>query len=435
MPTHTLTHLTGTTDHRASLQALIDGAASGDIVVIPANATPYTFTNPGGAGDPAYAITLKSNITLTINGDLVANTGGFTGTRDSFIGCDKLTGVTINGTGSISGAAMPQTGEHRHILSMRGASNITISGGGVLRFNSSGGDGLYLGPTEADLDEDRTTNIGISVTGLIMSGNRRNACSVLTARGLTFTECQFLNSTATSPRGGLVFEPEDDDRDELTNVLVESCVASGNASRDYMLQCDSMSYGHPDIDVTFRNCRSVRTSQSPWGFNIRHQLIGTSNSGCYPTGTVRLDNCSAEGLNSAGLQLEVRGNSALRVILNGFTVNDCARDSVTTYPIAIDTRQVDSVGPTVYSNPAASGLGTLFQDCVVIDPRFSRIPAKIIEGTTSATNRTGNIKCEVNRWPRVATDALLPNVRIGRFGKLPFSNSAKARRSASRRVR
>src|SRR6185295_15007770 len=112
-------------DAAAAIQTAINACNPGDTWVIPTAAGPWTVNRASGAGTSAYGFTLKSGtagnpITGTINGTVIAKAGDFLGTRDSMIGCDGKVYCTINGTGSVSMANAPQTGEFRHCIQIRG---------------------------------------------------------------------------------------------------------------------------------------------------------------------------------------------------------------------------------------------------------------------------------------------------------------------------
>lgn len=423
MATHTLTHLTGTNDHRTAMATLIAGASAGDTVVIPANATTYKFTTPADPedGTPYYAIDLKSGtagnpITYQIDGNIEAATSSFAGVRASFIGCVKKSYITITGSGSIDGTAIPNVGSEqlRHLLEVRGSNHITVNGASGLRFlNAKGGDCIHFGPTEPTIDDnDATTCSDILVQDTFFSGAKRNNISVVSMVDGTFRRCEITAAAGTSPQGGLVLEPEDDARNELTRILVDECLSYGNASRDFMVATHSMDTGGHDepLDVTFRNCRSKRgTLTTPRAFEVQDSVSSAV------TGTIKFINCRAEQLNGQALYFEVNLANSVQVIVTGGEAYQCARTS--------SNRPINFV-----LTGAASGAGIVFNDFSIVD-RLSRTYASITTDNT-ATNVRGNIRYRGPGMGNLITS--LPRISLGRAGRPRFSNKPKARRSGNR---
>lgn len=408
MPTHTLTHLTGTNDHRAAMATLISGASAGDTVVIPANATTYKFTTPADPGDgtPYYAIDLKSGtagnpITYQIDGNIEAATSSFAGVRASLLGCVKKSYITITGSGSIDGTAIPNVGSEqlRHLMEVRGSNNITVNGASGLRFlNAKGGDCIHFGPTEPTIDDSsRTTCSDILVQDAFFSGAKRNNISVVSMVDGTFRRCEFTGAAGTSPQGGLVFEPEDDDHDELTRILVDDCEGYGNASRDFMVATHSMDSGggHEPIDVTFQNCLSRRgTLTTPRGFEV-------SNTDATHTGTIKFINCRAENLNSSGFRIIHNIESELLI-----EVTRCALQR---------TGLSGSEAPIVLVlTGAADGEGITFTNVHCTDT-LNRAIVSATSAGGDATNVTGIVD---RMYPAVATSqavAVLPSLSVNQL--------------------
>lgn len=417
MATYTLTpHPGADVDNRVTFQALVDGASAGDTVIIPAHATPYTFTSPAdpGTGNPYYAIVLKSGtagnpITYTFNGNLIAAASSFAGVRASFIGCDKKSYITINGSGSIDGTNMPATGEFRHLLQMRGASNITISGSSGLQFlNAKGGDCIIIATTETDLDANHTPCSDVTITDLFTSGARRNNISLLACVDVTLRRVTWTDAAGTPTQAGINCEPEDSAGDQLTRVLIDSCIGYGNASRDFLISLDSMAgSGQQPIDVTLRNCLSRRgTRVTPWGLNLIHTLQPAT------TGTIKIEGFRAERLNLPAMRIQWRLDSAVKVNITGGHAFECAR-TTTEFPLDFVLTQ----SPT--------GQGVEFKDFAVIDHRDRKVSTVSSSGG-DATNVKGAIQLRGPNWPgNSQTQSLLSRLNVA----IPSSRKPKARRA------
>lgn len=427
MPTQEAVYPGAGVDAAGAIQTAISACAANDTALVDVEAAAWSCECADGGGDPEASFDLKSGtagnpITVTINGTVEAKAASFVGTRDSLIESLKKSHVVLNGSGTLSGANMPVVpGEQlRHILEMRGSTNITIEGSDGLDFSeANGGDCIHIGPTETLIDdENRTPCSNITINRVLFAGAKRNNISVVSAVDLTFYRCEFTDAAGQSPQGGLVFEPESDERDQLTRVLVDECIGYGNASRDFLVATHSMDTagGHTTpIDVTFRNCRSRRgTRVTPRAFEVQDSIASDV------TGTVTFDNCRAEELNNQALYFQVNLANSVRILVNGGESRYCARTTT--------NRAITMI---LTGAPNASAGGIHLQNFAIYD----RIDRDAVALTTeqSATNVTGNIRVQSPRWPaNRARIASLPNLKIGRFGRLQFSNSAKARRGAQR---
>ena len=423
MPTYTLTHLTGTNDHRAAMATLYDGASAGDTVVVPTNATDFTFASPADPGDGTayYSIVPKTGtagniLTTTINGDIIAAGSSYAGLRASIIGCDAKSYQAFGGSGSVSGSAMPDVGaeQGRHIMQLRACDHITLDGSGGLAFSAAaGGDCLLISGNE-DVDaQDNLASSDITVSDVTFSGAKRNNVSITGASDVTFNRCTWSDAAGTPPQSGIDIEPEDFADDQATRILINECVGHGNASRDFLMSTESMVGTAPPVSVTFRNCLSRRgTISADRGFEVQDDVAKAN------TGTITFDCCRAERLDGPAMWFEMNISNSVQVVVTGGSSRYCAR-TASREPI------------NFVLTGAATGLGVHFQNYAVYDHLVREATSVTSENT--ATNVTGNIRRQSRQWPHNgARDALLPNLKIGRFGRLQFSNSARSRRSALR---
>mgnify|MGYP001572126680 CR=1 FL=1 len=436
MATQTAAYSAPPTDTHGAVQTAINACNAGDTALIDVAAGNWEFGCTTGAGNPAYSVALKSGsagspIAHTINGTIVADAAQFTGVQDALIGCDKKSYVTVNGSGLVNGAAMPQTEEHRHCMGMRGSDNITIYGSSGLRFNNSGGDGIEIGPTALDLDGLRTPCTNIVIEDLSCSGNRRNGISVTSANGLRIRRCTTIRQIGTSPYSGIDLEPDENTagytapnqhKSVLIDCRIEDCIAYGNLGGDFYVQLSEMSSSHADVDVVFSGCKSLydSTGGDPWGYvfaNTPSVTVGNFD-GSSVGGTVSFVNCMASKLLYPGIYVAMELDSNVAVDFTGCILEGTA--------VSFD-KPIHLV-----LTKSASGPGIRFKN-VVVKENVDRAPYAVTSPDATATNVTGNIRQVVRRWPvKTQRDSLLPNLKIGRFGRLQFSNSARSRRSAQR---
>jgi len=132
------------------------------------------------------------------------------------------------------------------------------------------GDGIYLGE-EGAVD-------GILVENCRFDNNRRNGCSITSAKNVLFKKCTFSNSNATSPFKGVDVEPNNA-ADIVQNIVFEDCNSYGNISGGFSVARDDAQ--DSPVSVTFRNCVSENDGG---GFSVD---IGPSDG----TGFLAIKDC------------------------------------------------------------------------------------------------------------------------------------------------
>lgn len=214
-----------------TLQELID-TPSTQTITIPSSI--YLLTQP---------LILPSYKTINFEpGTLVeAASGAFVGISDSLMVAAGVRNLTINATGTIfrmrkddySNRTLYPKSEFRHCLDLRGSIIVNINGG---RFESSGGDGIYIGPLVEN--HIRKPCLAITISNVICDNNYRQGISVLSARGLLIKDCILSNTRGTSPQAGIDIEPEWGDSVSMT---VMGCVSDHNRGAGFMIILDKVS--------------------------------------------------------------------------------------------------------------------------------------------------------------------------------------------------
>lgn len=177
----------------------------------------------------------------------------------------KVDGATIEGERKTHTG---KGGEWGHGIRIRkGSTNIIVKNCNV---SDCWGDGIYLGE-EGAVD-------GILVENSRFDNNRRNGCSITSAKNVLFKKCTFSNSNATSPFKGVDVEPNNA-ADILQNIVFEDCNSYGNISGGFSVARDDAQ--NTPVSVTFRNCVSENDGG---GFSVD---IGPSDG----TGFLAIKDC------------------------------------------------------------------------------------------------------------------------------------------------
>jgi hypothetical protein len=204
-------------------------------------------------------------------------------------GKDRVTidGATIRGERKNH---IGEGGEWGHGIRIRGGStNIVVKN---CRVSDCWGDGIYLGEGPPD---------GVFVENSQFDNNRRNGCSITSAKNVLFKKCTFSNSNGTSPFKGVDIEANVA-ADILQNLVFEDCNSFGNLAGGFSVARDEGQ--DKPVSITFRNCVSEKDGE---GFTID---IGPSDC----AGLLTIRDCmvlspgeSGFRCTSANLQTQIDG--------------------------------------------------------------------------------------------------------------------------------
>jgi len=377
-------------------------------LIIPAEATPWQIAGPAGTGldVPRAAIYLQDGLHMEINGDLLAKTGQFLGARDCMIRADKKTAFRLSGTGKVRMRKAEYAGEFRHCLNVRGSTDWLVDG--ALAFNDSGGDGIFIGPSETDLDDLRIQCADYAVKNVVCDNNRRQGISILSAIRALLYGCTLTNSVGTAPQSGLDIEPEYDSvndlPDHITDLRVVNCVGSGSASRNFFVNLSHMGDTSPPATILFHNCRSLNTVRNPWGWNFSMPTFGPLG------GRIDVVNCVARGLLKKALRVQWRVDRGPALNFHNFWSDDCAI-SLEPAPIELELGTAGGTGRHVWFNNLR------------ISDRFDRalIQKTSIPDPCAEVRGTIQVDRLKDFRPRAAQVAGLPYVRYREFRDRPVT--------------
>ena len=192
-----------------------------------------------------------------------------------------------------------QWSEWRHLISLRGASDVVISG---LTLKASGGDGIYV---STGSKTGRCRNVLID--NVTCEDHHRQGISVISAENLLVRNSRFRNTRGTPPQCGVDIEPNPA-RDYAVNHVFENCEFSGNASAGILLHLAALNADSMPVSITFRNCRSFGNASEGIALYMSSTtpvkgrvLIENCETGSNPGGALVISN-----QQDAGIQLVIR---------------------------------------------------------------------------------------------------------------------------------
>lgn len=275
--------------------------------------------------------------------------------------------ITITGKNniSLSGACIEgdrnfhtgTTGEWGFGISISNSQNITIKDVNVY---DCWGDGIYICSVS-----DRVT-----VRDSIFNHNRRNGCSIISAKNVLFENCVFSNSDGTSPYKGVDIEPNYES-DILQNIVFNNCRSYNNLAKGFSPAFDGALIN--PVSITFSNCSSDGDGT---GFGIdagpRNTLGTITFRDCTSTNAVENGfSCIAANINTVidGLYIVNPGqrNDSRPQFSSGFVVwIDSSRSNLWCGNIHASNVNVQSSDGkaeyALYLNNEASGGTTTFRD-------------------------------------------------------------------------
>ncbi len=234
--------------------------------------------------------------------------GAFKKQGESLFTAKDVSGVTLRGEKNAvlmmnkkdyQDTARYRWSEWRHLISLRGASDVVISG---LVLKASGGDGIYVS-TGAGQGGCRN----VIIDNVTCDDHHRQGISIISAENLLVKNSRFRNTRGTPPQCGVDIEPNTN-RDHVINNVFENCEFSGNAASGILLHLAALNADSKPVSITFRNCRSYGNASDG---------IALYMSSTTPVkGRVLIENCEVgnnqggalviSNQQDAGMQLAIR---------------------------------------------------------------------------------------------------------------------------------
>jgi hypothetical protein len=228
-------------------------------------------------GIPYYVdqITLTSNQTLILEKSVViaAREGSFRGGGDCLFSAENQTQIEIIGYGAVIEMRKGdyqkrpyEKAEWRHAISIRGCSDVSIKG---LTIRSSGGDGIYIGRGKGN----KTYCENIRVRNVILDDHHRQGISVISVRNLLVENVQIYNTSGTSPRSGIDFEPNRGD-EILEDCVVRGCEIAGNRGPGILFSLQNLKPESHHVSIIVENCNIYRNALAILVVGLKHKPPG-----------------------------------------------------------------------------------------------------------------------------------------------------------------
>ncbi len=234
-----------TTSATQALQGAISSGAKK--VIVPDMGHPWIL-------DPIF---LESNqeIEFERGVTLLAHKNSFLGKEDCLIKAVNKENITLHG----SDVALKMhrkdytkrnyaASEWRHCLSLCGCRNINVYG---LKFQESGGDGIYIGRGRGDNCRQYCENIIIK--DVTCNRNYRQGISVISARNLVIEKCLLSNTEGVNPQAGIDYEPNKPD-ELLQECILRDTIIEGNKKYGILFALGGLSDKSAPLSITVEQC-------------------------------------------------------------------------------------------------------------------------------------------------------------------------------------
>jgi len=261
----------------------------------------------------------------------------------------NVSDVTVLGNGGATfrmwradygNASLYNHSEGRHGIALFGSRNILLDG---ITVTETGGDGVYVSNPFGHVGAPCRN---VTVRNCNLTGNYRNAMSVISADGLTVEHTTLALSQGTPPEGGIDLEPNSP-VNMLRHILVDNVTIHGNTQRGVTLS------GHALRD---------NTSYTPVSIVVRNTRISGGTFGISI-------NASPKGL-PAGSSLTLQGLTVSNTSGSGLLMEDKTPNLLTTVQDSV-FKDVAATGgqPLWIEGRNAPCHGTTFTNVTVIDDR------------------------------------------------------------------
>jgi hypothetical protein len=188
------------------------------------------------------------------------------------------------------------TGEQRHGVNIRTATNVTIEG---LESSDCGGDGFYVG------GDTSTPSTDILLLKCTADNNRRNNISITNGRRVWVVYPTVTDANGTSPQKGVDIEPNSDGagaiEGELDGIYIIGGYSSGNAGPGFSYAGGWLTASGKEISVHFIDCVSVG--------DVNNFQIEAAPSGI--DGSIVFRNCHGYNATNNGFECKRSGMNCL----------------------------------------------------------------------------------------------------------------------------
>lgn len=229
-------------DATDALQAAIDSGAK--TVRVPYMGRPW-IVRP---------IRLRSDLELAFEPGVIvlAKEGEFRGTGDSLFSATDASNIAVVGYGATLRMRKKdyqnppyEKAEWRMGLDFTGCEGIRVEG---LRIESTGGDGIYIGATDA-----RPYCKDVVIRDVVCHDNHRQGISVISAENLLIEHCVLSDTGGTAPEAGIDFEPNRAN-ERLVQCVLRGSLVENNSGNGILLYLRPLSRESAPVSITVEDC-------------------------------------------------------------------------------------------------------------------------------------------------------------------------------------
>lgn len=247
----------GTTDQSVAIQKMLDNVKYRN-VFFPKGTSPYKIKS----------IRIWSNSTLTFENGTVVEGMGTLSTAQKIMYMYDVDNITIKGNGVIFRdlRAGYTSGQHRHIFSMEGCTNIVLEG---MAANDSGGDGFYVGSGSA-----RKVSENIKLINVSANNNRRQGISVTSVKNIDIINPVLTNTNGEGPQAGIDLESSIPEQ-RLEGIRIENPVTGGNRGPGICISPGVLAGTDRLIDIVISNHVDDGSSFGLLAISVKNVLGGS----------------------------------------------------------------------------------------------------------------------------------------------------------------
>jgi len=306
--------------------------------------------------DPIF---IPSNADVVFNSGVVVQANlGFT-TSQRLLNITNSNNVSIDGYGAIFKMRKSEytSGEWRHCLGITNSMNVEIYG---IECSDSGGDGVYI----------EGTSENIIIQDAVFDNNRRQGMSIISAKDLWVTNCQFTHTNGTPPEAGIDIEPNLP-TDRLVNIHLDGNLTDSNNGAGIMVSIYALTSASADVSITIDQHLDRNSGWDGFIFTSQNEAMDS-----HPKGVITIQNSQTIGALSYGAIASYWSDSGPSITFDHLTVMNANQGRGQPTTGAYDRTDYGNVAVAVYRG--GNGIGFLgnvaFLNPTIID---NEVPPKI----------------------------------------------------------
>ena len=244
----------GRTDDTIAIQKTIEyvSARGGGMVFIPQGE--YLI-------DPDISVVLKSDINLNLAANASLRAKPTSSGNNAVVKISNVSNVTLAG-GSIIGdrsAHLGASGEWGMGIKITGSNNIHIID---VSISDCWGDGIYVSGSSQKSYSENTL-----IERVMCDNNRRQGLSIISVKGMTVKDSDFINTNGANPQSGIDIEPNNAETEWIQDLIIENVRTANNKGWGIEMTWGYFQKTRNPSDITIKNCTDMGSAKGalrPW---------------------------------------------------------------------------------------------------------------------------------------------------------------------------